>query len=248
MAKRGERGLKLLKIGLLTAIFLLVIDLGLLFYSGFFSIKSIQVNEHNLDCLNGVSVQKESALLNKKIFFVDQAQLEKLLKSKYSCIKTVKLIKKYPQSALIEVYGRRATLNLVSSLTATPSSFLVDEEGVIFATNGGGHDIPKLYLSSENLKIGDKISENILKNAYLMLQDMKKMGIFSKEAIIYSSSILEVDSMPKIIIDLSKNFNKKLVSLQLITTQAKIEERQLDLIDLRFENPVVKYAPKNGKR
>lgn len=243
----------LLKFGILLILILASLDLILLFYSGFFDIKNIDIHSSNTDCLTGVPIKDELGLIGKNILFVNPISFEKVIRQKYTCIRSAKLSKKLPQTILIDLSGKEAQISLIpleseeaspsSALIATASAgFLVDKDGIIFAEDKKNSDIPKLYLFNQSLKVGDQTKADIFKRTLLVLQGLKKSGLFVSVAILYPNNILEIDTAAKILIDLSSEFEKKLVSLQLIIAQAKIEEKDLELIDLRFENPVVKYA------
>ncbi|KKS13713.1 MAG: hypothetical protein UU67_C0020G0034, partial [Candidatus Daviesbacteria bacterium GW2011_GWB1_41_5] len=48
----------------------------------------------------------------------------------------------------------------------------------------------------------------------------------------------------KVILSLQKDIPLQLASLQLITEKAKIDGRLIEVVDTRFNKPVVVYAPK----
>ena len=53
----------------------------------------------------------------------------------------------------------------------------------------------------------------------------------------------QVDN-PKVFFRLDNEIDLQLASLQLILEKAKIDERILEFIDLRFDKPIVRFAPK----
>ena len=75
---------------------------------------------------------------------------------------------------------------------------------------------------------------------------VKKMGISVNESFLNDSFFIIKDetSVIKVIFRLKNEVDIQLASLQLILDKAKIDEKELEFIDLRFDKPVVRYAPK----
>ncbi len=125
--------------------------------------------------------------------------------------------------------------------------FLTDNEGVIFAKKEVS-GIPRIYFEGISLSVGKKLEEEVIKNALKILERIKIFGVEIKEAKIYSQNTLLVNGVPKMIFSLDPNLDLQLAALQLLLEQAKISEERMEFIDLRFEKPIVKYAPKKVKK
>jgi len=134
------------------------------------------------------------------------------------------------------------------SLEETADTYLVDESGVIFAKNLDWSNVPRLVLYGENLILGLKINQEIIKNALAIFDGLKTFGVKLSDAKIYSESLLLVNTRNnelRIIFSLIEKIDIQLASLQLILNKAKIDKENIEFIDLRFDKPIVKFAPKN---
>lgn len=130
-------------------------------------------------------------------------------------------------------------------------AFVVDEDGVFFDSDkqSFGPDGPKnfnvpiLYYYGENIKLGQKLQEGSVKNAVSILSKVKVFGIEIKDAKITGSDMI-TDSTPKLLFSLKADTDYELASLQLILEKAKMEDREIEFVDLRFSKPIVKYKAK----
>jgi len=235
--------------------------------SNFFIVKGLEVNKERADCVSADQIKSSSQILGKNIFLLDKDSIETRLKKSYICIGTISLSVKLPDHIKINVLGRGGAFQLItltqteSSGSATLDNFLkkessgsaeleqigdkliIDDSGTVFA-KGEDSNLPILYLSEVDLKVGSSIDKNIFENLKLAIEGTNTLGINPSVTKIYSNRYLLLSAEPKLIFDLSGNIKLQLASLQLILSQAKIEEREMEFIDLRFANPVVKYLPK----
>lgn len=115
---------------------------------------------------------------------------------------------------------------------ATEEGFLLDEEGVLFS--GTASATLKIYSAEKNINF---------KSILAILNKIKIFGIEVGEVVVAANNLM-INSMPKIVLDLDKDHNMQTASLQLILQQAKIDEEAAEFIDLRFDKPVVRFAPK----
>lgn len=211
-----------------------------LFFSGFFKIEMVRV-EGDLSCSDKEHLLIDVKIAGTNIFLLDSSQISKKLQTNFSCIKSIKIVKKFPGRIILEVFGRQPHANLYvikeSSAEATSSaieeSFLLDEEGVIFS--GTAPEMPmKIYSSKKNINF---------RNILAILNKIKVFGIEVMEAVVVQNFLL-INSTPKITFALDKEIDVQTASLQLILAKAKIDEETAEFIDLRFDKPVVRFAPK----
>jgi hypothetical protein len=142
-----------------------------------------------------------------------------------------------------------------ASVSAKPAIFefkgtvedmvVVDSEGVVYSKNIE-INVPKIYFWGENLILGKRVDQNLIKSALIILDRVKIFGVNIIEAKIFLQRILVINSEPKLVFALDRDLNLQLASLQLILEKAKIEETNMEFIDLRYDKPVVKYSPKKG--
>ncbi len=259
-------------------LFILVLALGAAFYlltASVFVVKSLEIKVEG-DCVSRDKVRGVVQILGRNIFSVDKGDVETSIKKKFVCVKSVGLKKGLPDKVQLEVFNRVAVAQILTfpkkeaSSSAILSEFLqvkasgsaeasrsaqvnpdkqylVDEEGIVFS-EGINPGVPTLQIWEEGLKLGEKLQQGVVTGALEILKQLSVLGLPTNDAKIYSDKILLVDTKPKVIFDLSVDKEKQLGALQLILTRAKIESREMEFVDLRFENPVVKYVPKKGEK
>ncbi len=218
-----------------------------------------------IECTDVGQIKKTSNLIGQNIILIDSSKLNYEIKKKYVCVKDVNVGRNFPNEVRLNVAGRipkgmlllsREAVATSSSLDsiATPSarqsgdlsSFVVDEEGVVFAKGDptGSVDVSKIYYLSGNISIGQKLK--IISDSLKILDKIKSFNLSFSESEILDGIFLiyPKDFGPRIVFNLEDNLDTKLASLQLILGQAKMDGKDLEFIDLRFDKPIVKFAPK----
>lgn len=137
-----------------------------------------------------------------------------------------------PATPQVEVSRLEPVATVYIIKDATREAFLLDEEGVLFS--GTTSATLKIYSSEKNINF---------KNILAILNKIKIFGIEVGETVVAQNS-LTINSMPKIVLDLDRDLSLQIASLQLILQQAKIDGEAAEFIDLRFDKPVVRFAPK----
>lgn len=258
--KKDKPGILLVVVGF---IFISAAFILLIFKSGIFNVKKIEINlVRNLDCVNEVQIKDTSQLLGQNIFFINSLDSVINIKGKFICVKGVTLSKIFPDKVRLEVFGREPKVklyNLNNEATnsanleniATPSAglsigdfYLIDDE-VIFAKDNNQISAPNVYLKDDQLSLGKKI-DDLVKKCLNILEKSKSLGLDIQISQIVNNSlvIFPSSSQPRIIFSLEKDDSLQIASLQLILKIAKIDNESLEFIDLRFDKPVVKFAPK----
>ncbi|MBU1032060.1 hypothetical protein KKE03_04055 [Patescibacteria group bacterium] len=231
-------------------IFLLVVMGGLFFVwrLGLFNISKIDVTTKDLRCASEKELKESSALLGQNFFLIDFSKTESILKKKFACIKSVALSKKLPNFIKLEALPRQPFAQLVTADVqniATPSageikgSYIIDDEGVELDSVANEAGIPKVYIPDIDIS-----KPNLLK----ILLKVKTFNLDVPEAFVIDDYLI-LSGRPQIIFRLGSKIDTQLASLQLILNEAKIDLSNLEFIDLRFDKPIVKLAPKkNGER
>lgn len=234
-------------------LFVAVVFLGL--NLKLFTIKQIEVQKNNLGCVNEDQLKVSSGLLGKNFFSLDKEKLVESLKEQFICVKNIKISRLFPSGVKIEVSPREpavillalkneATNSALLDNIATPSadqikdSFIADNEGVTFSKEISGLDIPKIYFS--------ELEKYLVQNSIKILDKIKTLGVKVRQSLIKDVFLVinPFDNEPKIIFRLDKKIDIQIASLQLILTEAKINKEIIEFIDLRFDKPVVRFAPK----
>lgn len=230
----------------------------LIFFSNFLKVNAVWVKMDNISCADEGNLKETSQILGKNILLIATSKIEKQLKEKYLCIKSVKFNKRLPREVEMEVSARVpvAQVLVIKETEASPSaildtfstssspsaipvdkSFLVDSEGVIFSKDAQNLNYPKVYVEEEITSV-----KEVLK----IIEKLKIFGMEIKESRVVGQKTLLINpqtSEPKIIFALD-NLDIQLASLQLILKKAKIDEVTIEFIDLRFDKPIVRFAPK----
>lgn len=235
--------------------------LYLFFYSAIFTIKSVEVSLGQIDCADEEQIKKSSNIPGQNFFLLNRDVIEKTLKNKFICIQNINLSKLFPNKVKLEVLPRvpvviltnlnepQATESAILENMATPSaqfsqnSFLVDNMGVIFGKDTGQIMAPKIFVNNRTISIGGQI--NNLPASLLILEKLKTFGLNVKSAgIVDENLIIFENNISKIIFRLDFGVDIQVASLQLILEKAKIDSKELEFIDLRFDKPIVRFATK----
>lgn len=236
----------------------------LIFKSGFFTIRRVEIDNSQIKCAGKDQIRDSVKLLGQNFFLIDSVRVENNLKKKFYCIKSAPISKTFPNKVKLQVLRRQPVAILaalkekeasMSSLffnIATPSAieiqdyYEVDSEGVVFSRGAEGLNIPKIYIHDLDISLGRKLESKLIGDSLRILEKNKtfriavsESWIFDKLFIIYSDA-----SKLKIIFRLNDQVDIQLASLQLILDKAKIDLKELEFIDLRFDKPVVRFAPK----
>lgn len=221
-------------------------DSSELFGKNFFFLNSSRIENYlkkKFICIKAVEISR---------IFPDKVKLRAFGRNAEAILASIKS-EEAINSAILENF---AYVSATPSAQATPSAsfnfsidapsenFLVDSEGVIYSTNIEQVNVPKIYFYGQNLILGRKIEGDLIKNTLKILDKVKSFAVDIKEAKIYSKSLLLINSSPRIIFKLDLGVDTQLASLQLILNQAKINKDYIEFIDLRFDKPIIKLAPK----
>ena len=241
---------------IILALFLIILILLILmfFKSDFFKVHLVDISLNKINCADQKTIKEKSEVLNKNIFLLDGKKINDNLKNKFICIQDVKLEKNLPSKIKLDIQGREAVAQLLSisgfeasasSLienTATPSALqitdtsLVDSEGVIFSKETSLSQ-PKIYI------YGGKLEDEYLIKTLSILKALRDLQLDNTIVYVFNH-LLVTQSKPKIIFRLDGEKNIQIASLQLILQKAKIDDKELEVVDLRFDKPIVRFAPK----
>lgn len=255
--KRRKRSSLLRPIRIILPILILIIVLVLI-NTNILIVKFIDTTLKNINCATDEQIKQSSGVNGQKFLLINTSKVENNLIDKYLCIKKVEFLRRFPNKVSLNVSGREgvailydlkqkdATISAFLDNIATPSAesegFLVDEEGVIFSKETANLNLPLLFIQGQKLSLGKGeglITENNLK----ILNTIKTIGLEFEKALILDNFLI-IFSYPKVVFNLDDNLNTQIASLQLIIQKAKMDSSQLEFIDLRFDKPIVRFAPK----
>lgn len=267
MIREKKRGFaRFLKIIFLPLAVLFILIAFLIARSNFFLIKQIEITGDKIDCVDSDQLKNASGLLGQNFFLLREKKLQEKLKKKFVCIKNVSFFRLIPDKVKLEIISRKPAtiLFILKDKQASPSSlidniatpeagvsedrYIVDNEGVVFSKSMDEVSIPRIYIYDSDIAVGKKLENSFINNSLKILDKIKTFGVTVKKSWISEDFfIINPDtSDPKIIFRLNDRIDIQLASLQLILTEAKIDLKELTFIDLRFDKPVVRFAPKKN--
>ncbi len=253
--RRGKILLSIIVISGLVALFFSI-------KSGFLTVKIIDIEGKDLGCVNETQLKNTSGLTGKNFLFIDYKAVEKNLKDKFFCIKSVIFSKYFPDRVKLHISGRQPFAALVSikekiasvsssvETIATPSaedingSYIVDDEGVVFIKNANGVDAPEIYINDLDISLGGQPKNDRVRTSIIILSRIESLNVDVENAWVIGNDLQVLTKGSKIIFSLKEKTDIQLASLQLILAEAKIDLSKLEFIDLRFDKPIVKFAPK----
>lgn len=259
--RRSSKGPLLKKFILFVLVAVFFISLYMTANSSLFRVSNIDIEKHEINCAQDSEIRQASLILGQNFLFLNTKKLMENLKNRFICIKKVVVEKEFPNKIRLNISGREAKLILIplSNKEASPSSsleniatpsaqdysdvFFADDEGVVFSKGNTNLNLPKIFLYEGVVNLG-KDSLKKISDIVKILDKVKIFEIDIRSAKIIDREILITDTRPMIIFKLNKDTPLQLASLQLILQQAKIDSNTLELIDLRFDKPIVRFAPK----
>lgn len=252
------------KLFLILFIFSVIGLIILLLKTNLLTVKKIEIDK---PCVEESLIKNTANLLEQNYFLIDSTKIIKNLKKRFLCIENIKISKSFPDKVKLEIIKREAASQFInqkekiasSSMQiteiATPSAnyndeiLLVDKEGVVFAKSANYLNVPEIFLYGLKISLGDKLKDGML-NYLKILDKFKTFGVLIEKSWTDGKElVILTPEKSKIVFHLEENIDIQLASLQLILSEAKIDLKEVELIDLRFDKPVIKIAPKNnGKR
>ncbi len=258
MRRRVKKNRTLFKFA--SVLIILIISLFFLFLGPkLFSIQKIDIESSGVDCATSEQIISTSDIKGKNIIFIDDKKIEKQIIAKFICIKNINISKSFPSKVKLRINPRTAKAILIPTdiqeasssagleSIATPSAdlnvqgFVADKEGVVFSKQSIG-SLPAIFINNQNLTLG-KVLSNDQVNALNILEKISVFGINASTSYI-SDNFFIIYGLPKVIFRLDNNVNIQIASLQLILEKAKIDSSQVEFIDLRFDKPIIRLAPK----
>lgn len=232
-------------------------------------VSRIEVQSNDLGCVSQDMIKQKLAKVKRNVFEIDENKIYKDLSSRYPCIKNIRAQYLFPGIMKVNIESRTPLVKVAkieAEETPTLSNFsqreassaallnwsfpdlgnqpalITDSAGHIFR-EGEDQGLPVLFVPDDNLKVGfifDKDTFEIISDIFVKLEKMEVTISRAKRV----GNLLLVESDKKFAFSLSKDISRQLASLQLILQEAKINGRAMEIVDLRFDKPVVVYTPK----
>ncbi len=253
---------------------LLTLTLSLVIWQlGILNIQEIHITIKDDSCIVPDGTKNQIKVMGQNILFVDKKDILLNLQRVIPCIKDITISPEFPGKLRISIIPRvpmavvqsfRPVISPdIKTLEASQSSssalidtsppqpsgkvFLADNDGFLFGSYVKEDIIPNLFIEEQDLKINMQLNTrnfNIIGQAFKLLNSSLVLNDINLTNTKLAGQSLIIFAQYKVILSLQKDIPLQLASLQLITEKAKIDGRLLEVVDTRFNKPVVVYAPK----
>lgn len=180
-------------------------------------------------------------VLGKNIILLSPPEVEQLIKSELPGIDQVETEKRLPNKLIVCLTKRKP----IAVVEANSDYYEVDYQGIILTKLEQPTNLP-LIASGEIsvMATNHRLESPVILSSLDLLYQLLVSNIETRRLEITNSRELAVflKTGPKVLISLDKNIKEQVESLQLILERAKIEGKQIQLIDLRFDKPVINYG------
>lgn len=160
------------------------------------------------------------------------------------------------------------SLDLETQESSDSSIYVSDGFGIIYSKTENTSDLPLIEVINQDLEIKDD-KHDLIVNTLAILERLKNMYIVVSNLKVLGDQ-LHLESKPKLKFTLSHDLDRQTASLQLILQKDKMRqslfpmemklrfsptgmsqsfepnETNIEMIDLRFDKPIVVYTPKKG--
>lgn len=258
---------------ILASLLFIGIFLVLIWKLNILSVEKVMIYS-NAECVSEQDLKRELNIFGKNLLSLNQNRIKNDLAVKYLCIKDIDISYEFPRTIKVIVYGRKFLTKVVSfpqinnlpDLESSTSSetalldwnfpsvsseeaFIADNAGFIFTKKQPNFSLPTLLLT-ENLVLGKQMDKKFFNSLDQIFTKCLQLEPMSGEPNFIAKkygNILQINTSVKLVFSLERDILRQLASLQLILQKAKIDGRIAQVIDLRFDKPIVEYQPKLSK-
>lgn len=215
--------------------------ISLITNSSYFHIANIE----STNKLSDIDLKKISYLRGKNIFYVDLKEFQDKLHRLYPDASRIRVSKRLPNQIFIDFTFRTP----FARFDSFGQSGIIDQQGYIISMERNMDDSQKLPLitgfSFSGFKTGKIITSGALHSGIEIIEKFYKIDSLNQ----YSLKKVDVSHLSRIRIHLNQDLNiildqkgitDKLNFLGIILARSEINQKQIQYIDLRFEEPVVK--------
>jgi len=241
-------------------VFILVL-LAFWLRTDFWEVKRINCKLDDNSCPLEIENRASNLSLRKNIIFLPKERIKESLKKDFAQIHFIEIKRRIPQTLNFNLDSRKLMAALAVELPlieeATESAeikssdfnlsglfYLVDQYGVVLEKGNESKNLPLILLDSDSsFEFGDQIEKEEILKTIDILSSLRLRLIDPKIAKIISIREIKIwlGNDLLCLFNLTKDIGEQLDSLQLISSRAKIEGKQITKIDLRFDKPVIIY-------
>ncbi|MBI4008910.1 FtsQ-type POTRA domain-containing protein [Candidatus Roizmanbacteria bacterium] len=185
----------------------------------------------------------------RNLLFLSTKNIEKIILAKNPNIKSVSVVKKYPQTLMLflELSKSEAYLMLNTGLAT------LDENGkVLYKTKTKDQDLPLLNFYQKfdysQINAGESLDYKEIITALFLLTKLKNLNqkvesidINGLSMIVFNVKDFASNRQIKLLFTTEKDKQKQAYELEIIIKQFKIEAREFKILDLRFDKPIITF-------
>ncbi len=210
--------------------------------SKFFEIKEIVVNKDRGYSFGYGENKLRQLYLGRNIFTVDLAQVQTLIKNDFPYLKKVEARRNLPEALEVNIVSREP-----AAVIDTGGGIVIDSEGVVLTIGEETGSLIRIKGMSFFLNMparGEKIANKSLDAALVLLDEInRKLPPAARKDMEY----IDLSQRNNIVVELSgvpikmgtEDFPEKINKLRRILADPNIDMKDINYIDLRFEDAVI---------
>lgn len=213
-----------------------IIPITLFLKNNLFTIKKINCNFEQNDC-SSENIAIDNNFYSLTFFNANSSRIEPYFYNSYPQIKSVSLQKIFPNTLVIDLISEQ------------PIAQIKNKNNEYYFINQNGKVFKKAYNSKLTTIISDYspiVGETFTNQALLASLEIIKIAkasfipILELEILDYEFIKLNLNLDTKAYLNGNKNIEKQIDSLQFILKNSRLDNQKFSLIDLRFDNPIIK--------
>ncbi len=192
------------------------------------------------------SLERFLYLKNQSIFNVDLAHVQKQLEWSYPEVGEIRVLKRFPDEICIVLKERKP----FAALALGANSFLIDRQGFIvskdISSQGAFPLVRGLPSPPKTVSLGQRIVSSNLEVALNIIDLFNRNKALARFVIVkmdvgnLSRISFFLGEQLEVVID-NEGAQEKINTLGVILEKAKLDWERIRYIDLRFQEPVIKY-------
>lgn len=241
-------------ISLISAILILLLGVTSLYFflrSDVFLVRNLQINDHQAKLIKKRKIQDLlSDYLIRSIFSINSEELEAKIRNTFLAIEWIRVEKELPDTLHVSYQERESILRA----KIANEDYLVSSDGLIFAraktTNSTNQEhLPQIVLSNtqsfseSGVVLGQKLEQKGIKDLLKIASfnwvslDVNLIELVFEENFL----VLKLEDWTVRLLINNDDTERQLDTLKWIVQDANRQAKKLELIDLRFEKPVVRF-------
>lgn len=183
-------------------------------------------NLKGLDILNG-----------QNLLFLDTQKITTDLLTRNPTVKSVRLIKNFPQTVVVKIENRMPVAQIKSSL----NNLFIDADGIILSLENNYRPLPIINAPNMVINPNRKADWRLVK-AVSFIVESDKAGIFIDQISLDDAAGLftaETNSGMEILLPYDSDIGQKASSLQVIVRRFTIVGKNITKVDFRYDKPIV---------